>query len=595
MGYTDTLKADQKEAIRLMKVSMVRNGITNDYMQAAIIAVVSKESGMRPKSEGGYGGTSLARIRKVFGKKVKDLTDAQIEVIKKDDEKFFNHVYGNRGGNGPNEGYKYRGRGLNQLTFKGNYKAMMSKGYTEEDIVSNPDLVNTMPVAVDCLIGYYVKNFVSGNNKLEEYGMLDGMNSATSAKDAVGAAYHANAGWGKNKEDLDKSTANGYKRAFARVDDLVNYVNTVHVDVVPGADPTAKRDVILKSVGIGGVNDSPDVKAVQRLLKKEGYDLGKYGPKKDGIDGDCGKTCKKHIKAFQTKKGIEVTGLIKPQDATWKALGGAEVEPAPNPIPNPTPTPTPSPTPTPEPSSERKNILSSVGEGGNNELEDVKVVQRLLKKEGFDMGSYGPNKDGIDGDCGKTTKKHIKQFQTDKGIAATGLINPADATWKALAGETTTPVDDTPTDTDPTPAPTGDKIKKSVGVTGVNDKNDVMIVQRLLKKEGFDLGKYGPNKDGIDGDCGKTTQKHIKQFQTDNGIEATGNIEPADATWNALSGTPDPAHEAALKKVAELKALLEKWFGIVNDPTKPDPKESTKKTLSTVEKLVDRIKARFGL
>jgi len=58
MSYTDTLKVDQKEAIRLMKISMLKGGITNDYMQAGIIAVVSKESGMKPKSEGGYGGTS---------------------------------------------------------------------------------------------------------------------------------------------------------------------------------------------------------------------------------------------------------------------------------------------------------------------------------------------------------------------------------------------------------------------------------------------------------------------------------------------------------------------------------------------------------
>lgn len=509
MGYTDTLKPDQKEAIRLMKISMIRNGITNDYMQAAIIAIVSKESGMKPQSEGGYSGTSLARIRKVFGKKLSDLSDAQVEVLKKDNVAFFDKVYGSRGGNGPNEGYKYRGRGLNQLTFKGNYKAMMSKGYTQEDIVSNPDLVNTMPVAIDCLIGYYVKNFISKNSKLDEYGMTDGMNSAKSAKDAVGAAYHANAGWGKKKADLDKSTANGYKRAFDRVDDLVTYVNTVTVDVVPGPDPSAKRDVILKSVGTGGVNEPQDVKAVQRLLKKDGYDMGKYGPKKDGIDGDCGKTCKKHIKAFQTKKGIEVTGLINPQDATWKALGGAEVEP------NAPATTTPSTTP------------------------------------------------------------------------PTATTTP-----------TTTPTAPTTTPAEPTaPAPTGKTIAKSVGEGGVNDIKDVKAVQTLLKKEGFDLGKYGPNKDGIDGDCGKTTIKHIKQFQTDKGIAASGLIEPASATWSALAGTAvvDAAQEAALKKIAELKALLQQWFGIVNDPTKPDPKPATKKTLTAVEKLVDRIKEKFGL
>lgn len=421
MSYTDTLTPAQKEAIRLMKVSMIKRGITNEYMQGAIIAVVSKETGIQPKSEAGYGNTSVARIREVFGKRLAALSDQELEVLKKDDVAFFNKVYGGRYGNAADEGYKYRGRGLNQLTFKGNYQAVAK--YTDADIVANPDLVNTMPVAIALSAGYFLDNFTSSVNKLDEYNLTD-MNSATNAEDAVGAAYHANAGWGKKKSEIEKDNTNGRKRAFARVNDLVAYVKTVDVNVPIVDDPTNNGgnntptpigNTISKSVGEGGNNSKNDVMVVQKFLKAKGYDLGKYGPNKDGIDGDCGKGTIKHIKDLQTKNNIPVTGLIAPGDATWNVLAGLGT-------PNPTPTPT------------GKTISKSVGSGGNNAKEDVMVVQKLLKAKGYDLGKYGPNKDGIDGDCGKTTIGHIKDFQTKNNIAASGLIAPGDATMNALNG-----------------------------------------------------------------------------------------------------------------------------------------------------------------
>ncbi len=432
MSYTDTLKVDQKEAIRLMKKSMIKGGITNEYMQAGIIAVVSKESGMKPKSEGGYGGTSNDRIRKIFGKRVKDLSEAELNVLKKDDEAFFNKVYGGRYGNAPNEGYKYRGRGLNQLTFKGNYNAMNK--YTEEDIVANPDLVNTLEVAVECLIGYFLRNYSSKRNKLDEYNMTD-MNSATSAADAVGAAYHANAGWGKNKADLERRNSNGRKRAFARVDDLVEYVQTVDENVpVTGANTPEPepRKVILKSVGEGGNNDGEDVKAVQRLLKQNGFDLGKYGPNKDGIDGDCGKTTIKYIKKFQADNSIEESGLINPADATWKALGGTQSEPDTPPEDNTDPVPSDDNTPndnndnTNDTPPQSNTIKKSVGEDGDNEENDVKIVQTLLNRNGASLK--------VDGDCGKKTIAAIEKFQSEvAGMKKPdGLISPGKKTWKAL-------------------------------------------------------------------------------------------------------------------------------------------------------------------
>lgn len=50
---------------------------------------------------------------------------------------------------------------------------------------------------------------------------------------------------------------------------------------------------------------------------------------------------------------------------------------------------------------------------GSKETEDVKLLQEALKKLGYDIGTFGPNKDGIDGDFGSTTEKNIKLFQKE--------------------------------------------------------------------------------------------------------------------------------------------------------------------------------------
>lgn len=68
-----------------------------------------------------------------------------MELLKKDDVLFFNTIYGNLYGNGTKDGYKYRGGGLNQLTFKAGYE---SKGkMIGVDLVSNPKKINQIEIA----------------------------------------------------------------------------------------------------------------------------------------------------------------------------------------------------------------------------------------------------------------------------------------------------------------------------------------------------------------------------------------------------------------------------------------------------------------
>lgn len=330
MSYVDSLDANQKEAIQLMVQSMNKRGITNKFMQAGIIAIVSKESNFRPKSEGGYSKTSNERIRKVFGRKVSDLSEAELTALKADNEAFFNKVYGGRYGNGPNEGYKYRGRGLNQITFKGNYEAM--NRYTDEDIVANPDILNTLPVAVDVMVGYYLRNFNSSRNKLDEYNM-EHMNDAKTIEDAVGAAYHATAGWGKDKETIERRNNNGRKRAFARMNDLYEYAKELDPESDweepedyegPTDDQNQNGDQqtddnssignsISASVGKGGVNKKADVKVVQKLLN----DKNNAGLTVDGLIGPATIGA---IKNFQQNTFGWADGRIDVGGKSWSAL-----------------------------------------------------------------------------------------------------------------------------------------------------------------------------------------------------------------------------------------------------------------------------------
>lgn len=180
-------------------------GITNKYAIIAMLAVVGKESGFVPQSEASYKKTGADRIRLIFGgyAAIKSRTNAQIDALKVNDKAFFDAVYGGIYGNGSNEGYKYRGRGFNQITFKSGYQHYYEK--LGVDVVNDPDLLNTVDVAAKCLVEYMKINLKGlspsdvGKTKIREIYHFNGdMNSFTSLDDAVGAMFHANAGVGQS-------------------------------------------------------------------------------------------------------------------------------------------------------------------------------------------------------------------------------------------------------------------------------------------------------------------------------------------------------------------------------------------------------------
>ncbi len=134
-------------------------GVTagNAEYLAMAMAQPQAECSFKPRSENlNY---SAKRLRQVYPSRVKTDAFAQ-ELANAGPAAIGNTLYGNRYGNAQNDGYKYRGRGLIQLTFKGNYETYGKKAGTPQ-IVDNPDLVNDPIIATKVAVAYIKSKGIS--------------------------------------------------------------------------------------------------------------------------------------------------------------------------------------------------------------------------------------------------------------------------------------------------------------------------------------------------------------------------------------------------------------------------------------------------
>jgi len=195
-----SISGDKAKNAQAVINSMNKHGITNPYTQKAILGVIGKECGFVPKNETSYSNTASSRIRSIFGSRVSKMTDAQIDQLKKNDENFYNFLYGGRYGNTATEGYKYRGRGFNGITFKGIYQNMqklldkLGKLDRKVDIVANPDVINDIDVAAETAVLYFLDR-ASDPAMSRKYGVKD-LNGFKDQETALKAMVNANAGWG---------------------------------------------------------------------------------------------------------------------------------------------------------------------------------------------------------------------------------------------------------------------------------------------------------------------------------------------------------------------------------------------------------------
>lgn len=135
------------------------SGIVDPKAQANILAQIKAESGGNPQTESlKY---SPEKLMKTFPSKFTDIEEAKA-VAAKGEEAIGNKIYGGRMGNAADEGFKYRGRGLIQLTGKDNY-AKFGK-LLGLDLVNNPDLANDPDIAQRIAVAYFKEKQKAGVN-----------------------------------------------------------------------------------------------------------------------------------------------------------------------------------------------------------------------------------------------------------------------------------------------------------------------------------------------------------------------------------------------------------------------------------------------
>ena len=178
VDYSRTgLSSEQQTNVQLMIDYMIGKGILNPYTQIGILSTCGKESGFIPKDEICYNNTSDSRIKEIFGDcRTNDFkiandwgTDSTgnpytITTLKKDCEKFFDAMYGktakncldwDTGNDSPGDGYRYRGRGFNGLTFKSSYEKYGN--LVGESLVSDPEKMNDVNVAAKVAVEFFLK------------------------------------------------------------------------------------------------------------------------------------------------------------------------------------------------------------------------------------------------------------------------------------------------------------------------------------------------------------------------------------------------------------------------------------------------------
>ena len=114
---------------------------------------------------------SAKALRSVFGKYFK--TNEMAEKYARKPKKIANRVYANRMGNGDEEsgdGWKYRGRGLIQLTGKDNYRSFAHDHGA--DCVNNPDIILDPETALKSACWYWKKRKINAYADADDIHMV---------------------------------------------------------------------------------------------------------------------------------------------------------------------------------------------------------------------------------------------------------------------------------------------------------------------------------------------------------------------------------------------------------------------------------------
>jgi predicted chitinase len=136
-----------KELIDPILKAFQKTGVTDTFLQKAILANMMKECGLIPKEENlNYCRTANTRIRSIFGRRVSGLSEDELSRVKCNIMEFAELIYGSgnnigrgMGNTQPGDGWKFRGRGYIQLTGRSNYK--FYGDLCGVDLIDDPDIL----------------------------------------------------------------------------------------------------------------------------------------------------------------------------------------------------------------------------------------------------------------------------------------------------------------------------------------------------------------------------------------------------------------------------------------------------------------------
>lgn len=215
--------SEREKNARLILDVLHNSEIESSALHIGILCVTAKECGLIPKTERGYGNTSNTRIKQIFGKKTLGEyydDDKMLSELKQNDRYFFNVVYRDRGGNrAPEDGYRYRGRGFNQLTFLGNYRRYSPEGV---DLVKHPCRVNEPGIAAQVLVNYFEDQLIRHHDTLlERYNVSP--QTIRDTEKAVMMIANVNAGIGRAR--TSGSVQRAWKNAMHFLDEMIEFYN----------------------------------------------------------------------------------------------------------------------------------------------------------------------------------------------------------------------------------------------------------------------------------------------------------------------------------------------------------------------------------
>ena len=131
--------------------ALKKYSITDTNEKAMFLAQTTHESNDYKRLEESFN-YSPKRLFEVFKKRVGTLENAK-KLCSQGAKAIADFVYGERLGNAKDEGYKYRGRGIIQLTGKNNYKYYGKK--LNIDLVNNPDLAKEPDTAIEIALLFW--------------------------------------------------------------------------------------------------------------------------------------------------------------------------------------------------------------------------------------------------------------------------------------------------------------------------------------------------------------------------------------------------------------------------------------------------------